>query len=157
MFSASGYAGIEGKKSINGPVFSHSVTGVTADHLFTIRNKTTYQSKNNRVRLFLKVFSILNDANTSGNTFTIIENASLDATAIAGFTDEDTTNSVVEYTEVGTATGGTEIVSFSVGKDSGDTRDLFESLFQLDPGKTFSVIQTAGNSSNASLSWVEDI
>lgn len=157
--SASGFAGIQGKRKISGPTFSHKKTNsTTTPHVFSIRNKATnvYGGTNtNRVRLYLKIFSISNDGTAASTVYTIEQNATLSAGA---WVDVDTNDSVVEYNDTATIdVAGQELLPFVVAKNQGETENIFDQLIELNPGETFTIRSSNNNDSTISLSWVEDI
>lgn len=157
--SASGFAGIQGKRKITGPTFSHKkANSVTTPHVFSIRNKATnvYGGTNtNRVRLYLKVFSISNDGTSASTVYTIEQNATLTGGV---WTDVDTNDSVVEYNDTATiSVAGTELLPFAIAKNTGKTENIFDQLIELNPGETFTITASNSNDSTISLAWVEDI
>ena len=155
MKSASMMAAIEGKRVVDGATFSHKKTGSTSTpHGFSIRNKSTYAGIANRASLYIKTFTAVNDG-TSTTTYTLEEDAVLSG---GSWVDIDTNDSFIEYNDTATiTTPGTEIIPFSIAKNTGVTENLQDQMIELRPGQTLTIRTSNGNATDFALSWNEDI
>lgn len=143
---------------INSTSNSKSI-GTTETNVFTIRNKVTYQSITNAVRVKPVLVTVQNDANVQGE-FRVLLNTTLGGTP--AFADISTNTSVVEVDTAGTTiTGGKEILAFELARQSSDKQDfnIFgEPGFVLHPGDalTITAVLSAGAAVlSASLVWQE--
>jgi hypothetical protein len=155
--SASAMAALEGRRVFNGPTFLEQETGVTAVHVFSIRNDATNVlggTNTNRHSIFIKDFSVVNDG-TSTTTYSLELNTPITTPT---FTKISTNESIVSKDTAGTlGAAGDLIASFSVAKNTGITENLFNELIELRPGDTLTVRASNTNSTDCSISWVEDI
>jgi hypothetical protein len=155
--SASAMAALEGRRVFNGPTFLEQETGVTAVHVFSIRNDATNVlggTNTNRHSIFIKGFSVVNDG-TSTTTYSLEINSVITTPTWAKVS---TNESIVSKDTAGTlGTAGDLVASFSVAKNTGVTENLFSERIELRPGDTLSVRASNTNSTDCSVSWVEDI
>jgi len=140
----------------NGQVGSQSSV-TTEINVLTIRNKSTYQSVNNRVPVLLDYISVSSDGPKIAS-FLIY----LDATVTgASYTDQSTNTSVIEYsTTGGTISGGSLLIPIEIGKSANSISDLSDLGIIFYPGEqiTVSAIAVGGGAGNAvavGLSWKE--
>jgi hypothetical protein len=155
--SASAMAALEGRRVINGPTFLHEETGVSSTYVFSIRNDATNVlggTNTNRHSLFLKGFSVVNDG-TSTTTYSLEINSTLTTPT---WTKVNTNESIVSFDTAATLGAvGDVIGSASVAKNTGERINLFDELIELRPGDTLTVRASNTNSTDASVTWVEDI
>ena len=157
--SASAMAALEGERKFTGPTFSNNETGVTANHVFSIRNDSSNVLggvNTNRHSIFIKGFSVANDG-TSTSTYTLELNTPI---TTPSFTKVNNLESIVSVDTAGTLGAAGDILgTFSVAKNQSLTEKLFDvnDLIELRPGDTLSVRCSNTNSTDAGLSWIEDI
>lgn len=144
---------------INSTSNSKSGIGTTETNIFTIRNKATYQSIANQVRVRPVLVTVNNEGNV-GAEFRVVLNTALGGTP--AFNDISTNTSVIDVDTAGTTiTGGKEILAFELGRASSDKEsfDIFgEPGFVLHPGETLTISGAfiSGTSTlGASLVWQE--
>jgi hypothetical protein len=152
---------VEGKISYLGPTNSigNTKTGITTTltNILTIRNKSTYQSLNNRTPINALKYSIAVDG-TQTAEFELVKNATLGGTP--SYTDISTSTSVVDYDTSGTTVTGGAVVDFgSLGKeDSVSVSPRIEDFILL-PGETLTLaVNATGGTTTATVGirWVED-
>lgn len=151
---------VEGKEVEAGPQFTAeaSLAAVTTEvAVFTIRSKTTFAGKTNRIRA---LFELVAGANTGTKNVKIrlVRNATLGGTP--SFSDIDTINSIMEIDTSGTTvTGGTRLYPLFLSKDDGDARNLLPFKLYVNPGDTYTVSAesdgVAPSAVDASLLWKE--
>ena len=149
---------VEGTRRFTGPVNSEqgAVTVTTEQSVFTIRNKTTYNNRRNKVRIYLRAMTLTTDANTGTATIRIVSNGTLSPTG--SYTDISP-NSVIEVAPSGSSvSGGRTLGRWSLASRAGATEDLQSLEFEIPPGDTITIAAGATNSNlvSATLSWVED-
>lgn len=143
-----------------GPVNSISNTktnvGTTQTNILTIRNKSTFQSKTNRVRINLEFLTVAADG-TKNVEIQVTKNTTLGGTP--SYTDISTNTSVVEYDTAGTTiSGGQRIFTIELGKTEGRDRDLTGFDVILNPGETLTFSGAAASSTSdisAACAWIE--
>lgn len=128
--------------------FENSKTAVTnvLTNIFTIRNKSIYQTVNNKVPVEAELLSFSSDG-TKAVEISIWENTTLGGTP--SFADIETANSVIEYDTAGTTvTGGERRFVTYLNKVDRDTIDLLKYHYKLHPGEswTFAAKTVSGNS-----------
>ncbi|MFA9381448.1 MAG: hypothetical protein ACERKO_10365, partial [Acetanaerobacterium sp.] len=135
---------------------SATKTGVSTEAaMLTIRNKTTFATKSNRVRLRVDFLSTSVEG-TKPVTFWLIKNATLTG---GTYVDISTSTSVVEYNTGAayTLSSGKTLISFECGKTESLQFELGILNLSLAPGDTLTV--TAASIANTdvavSLSWEE--
>jgi hypothetical protein len=158
MKSASMSGFVEGKNIILGPVnnVTGSTTATAETAVFNLRNKTSYTGKTNRVRAYLRNLSIANDKNQLA-TITIYRNATLGG--VASYSDINGDDSIMEVDTAQTySSGGKNLFSTTVAKDSGGHFDFGEEEFQIVPGDVITVtIDSSGaGTAKSTMSWIED-
>lgn len=158
MKTASMAAFCEGKSIVNGPrrSFGNLKAISTELALFSLQNKSTFQTKTNRISSFIKTLSVGNDINQLA-IIKIYRNTTLGGTP--AFTDINTANSPIQSDVAGTTvTGGDLLYEFVVGKDSG--ADFTFNIPDLDmrPGDIITFTASSGGAGDvsASVSWIED-
>ena len=157
---------VEGKTKhteLQQPHFSSDkveVTTITTEvALFTIRNKSTYASKNNFIDIVLEHMSSAIEAGATNNLgfVKLVKNATLGGSP--SYSDIDAINSVVEIDTSGTTvTGGTTLIGSSLaGKNDKDSESLTDYDFILSPGETITFAGSSANSAtiHADLLWKE--
>jgi len=148
----------EGKGSERGVRFAVDVakTGIsTEQNVLTIRNRSTFLGKVNRVPVFLDFLSTDNVGNKN-----IIIRAKFNATlgGTPSYTNVNTNLSVVGYDTAGTTvTGGILGVVIYMAKNLPDRISLREFKLKLYPGNsvTLSAESASANNVNLALSWEE--
>lgn len=167
VFSGSMSFFVEGKSKyteLQQPQFSSgkkqkTSVSTTEVALFTIRNKTTYNSLTNYIDIFLENAQTSIEASSANNLgqVRLVKNATLGGTP--SYSDINTTDSVVEIDVAGTTvTGGKEIIFTPLaGKNDRATIDLTPYEIILGPGDTLTAAALSANSStiNAGLLWKE--
>lgn len=157
---------VEGKTKliqIQQPQFStgkqQKTTVTTEVALFTIKNKTTYASKDNFISTYLEFISASVEASTANNLATIrlVKNATLGGSP--SYTDINTSDSTVSIDTAGTTvTGGKELMDIPLaGKNDKLLLDLTPYDMLLEDGDTLTVSVTSSNSStfDGSMLWKE--
>ena len=150
---------VEGKTVITGPKnsISNTKSGITTElNVLTIRNKSTFASKTNRVIVKLNVAGIATDG-TKNAVIRLVKNATLGGTP--SYTDISTNTSIVDYDVAGTTvTGGKDLFTFVFAKVDSKDVPLKEYDIEMNPGDTLTVSATSSSSTEvtASFNWVED-
>lgn len=123
--------------------------------MLTIRNKATYQTKTNRVRIKLDFLSVSADGAKTVEV-KLIRNATLGGTS--SWTDIGTNTSVIEYdTSATTVTGGTEVMVYEIGKTDTSYFYIGELDLILSPDNTYTISAQSTSTTDLaiSLSWKE--
>lgn len=149
---------IEGRNDANGIPHSHSNAktgiGVVETNLVTIRNKLIYQGAINRISVIPTFLSVSVD-NVNDARVTLIRQGNV-AGAVA-WVDHGTNESVAEIDVAGgVVTGGTEVFSTLVPKNSADQIALKQFNIELHPGESLVVSATSGGGNgafSAILNW----
>lgn len=154
--TASLYGAIEWKEEELGEDNAAKWTGASGTNvnLLTIRNKSTFQSKTNRVRLKLALLSIANDGNQIVS-FDIYKNQTITSPT---YTDRDTNTSVVEFDTAWTiwAIDWIFLTSAQIAKDGSDKFFLQDLDIKVNPGETITIVSNwPSTASTASLTWKE--
>jgi len=154
--SMSGF--VEGKNIILGPTnnTAGSTTATSETAIFNLRNKTTYVGVTNRVRAYLRNLSLANDKNQLA-TITIYRNATL--SGVASWSDINGDDSVMEVDTVQNyVSGGNNLFSTTVSKDSGGHFDFGTEEFAIRPGDIITVTINGSGAGTAAgiLAWQED-
>lgn len=152
---------IEGKDENLGieNCITNTKTGVgTSDtSIITIRNKSIFASKTNRVEVSLSIASVAVDGSKPA-IFKLIKNGTIGGAP--SYTDIDTNTSVIDYDVAGTTvTGGVLIEALAVGKTSDKFINLRDLLLYLEPSDTLSVCVAASSTTTdatCSISWKEE-
>jgi len=151
---------VEGVPTFNGPKFSVDNNKTLGTNvlvpLITIRNKSTFASKTNRISIYIRNLSASTDSRTA--VCTVFKNPTLNS---AVYTDINTNNSCVEYnTAATTISGGSAIWTFCLGNSTGMNQLFNNYEISLEPGETLSWaarIPTAANTVVCTaFNWVED-
>jgi hypothetical protein len=158
MKSASMSGFVEGKNIILGPTNNTggSTTATSETAIFNLRNKTTYVGVTNRVRAYLRNLSLANDKNQLA-TITVYRNATL--SGVASWSDINGDDSVMEVDTVQTyVSGGNNLFSTTVSKDSGGHFDFGTEEFAIRPGDVITVTINGSGAGTAAgtLAWQED-
>ena len=149
----------QGVSVVTGPINAfQNIKGssASAENIFTLKNKTTYQSKTNKVNSILKSISITNDSNAVA-VFSIVENTTLGGTT--AFTDISANASTIEVDTAGTTlTDGRLLWTGSASKDAGNTIDITALKIVLRPGNDYTFSASGGTTGTLSMSlvWQED-
>ncbi len=157
---------VEGKTSfieLHQPQNSSGIkekTAVTTEvAIFTIRNKTSYQSKTNFIDILLENVGTSIEASSANNlgSFRLVRDATLGGTP--SFSDINTANSVVEIDTAGTTvTGGKEILSGPLaGKNDSATENLLPYKLIVNPGETITLAGISAQSATmqGTMLWKE--
>ena len=141
---------------VNTHTSSNASSSSTEQPLFSIRNRTTYNSVQNRVRASLEQLSTANDVNQLA-TFRIYLNCSVSA---GTWVDVNTDNSIIEYNHTASVTfDGKVLYEGSVGKDTGTSFGLDKFNFIIIPGDIITITSILGGNAGvtaATLIWRED-
>ena len=127
--------------------------------LLTVRNKSMYQSVQNRVRIAPDFVSV-NHAGSSGQDATIRLMLGCTLTPASVWVDTNTANSVTDVDKTSTAcANGVEIFSFTAEGSTTTQVPMREYLLRIHPGQTLSVTAQSASgtpSVNAALSWRDE-
>lgn len=127
--------------------------------IFTIRNKSTYQSKTNYIDLVLEFVSAAIEASSANNIggIRLVRDASLGGAP--SFSDISTSNSVVEIDTSGTTvTGGRELFNVALaGKNDREAINVSAYDIIIAPGETLTLAGSSANSAtvDGSILWKE--
>lgn len=150
---------IEGMENNVGEVrnaIDNTKTGVTTEtNIITIRNKTTYQSENNRVIINPDLLTMAVDG-TKNSVLRVWLNATLGGSP--SYTDISTNTSVVEYDTAGTTVSGGKLVgSFAVSKAGSLVQEFRDFNLLLNPGSTITITaeSSASTDATAAIAWAE--
>ena len=145
------------------PQFSsgeQELTGVTTEEaVLTIRNKTSYSSKDNFIDILIENVTGSIEASSANNLgkIRLVRNATLGGTP--SYSDIDSTDSVVDMDTSGTTvTGGKEILSSPfAGKNDRFGLNTINYDIILAPGETLTVAASSSNNAtvDASMLWKE--
>jgi len=132
--------------------------GATENAIFTIRNRSTFNSKTNYNMIYFENLCISN-SDTKTCIAKIVLNATLGGTP--SYSNYDTATSLVEIDTAGTTrTGGSVIFTYVLSGGSSIYIDLSHYNIKIGPSKTFTISAqvTSGGTANvyASLNWIED-
>ncbi len=151
----------EGPVDVSGARFSvgnRKTTITTETNIFTLLNKTTFQSKTNRGRLHLDSVGTA-ISGTQDSQYRLVLNATLGGTP--SFTDISTNESIAAFDVAGTTvTGGREIRR---GPSTGNfqlSEDVSTLEIRLNPGDTLTFAGSsfgAAVAPNLSASWREEL
>jgi hypothetical protein len=135
-------------------------TGVTTEvAIVTIRNKTTYATKDNFIDIFLHGVSVSVEASAANNlaNLRLIKNATLGGTP--SWTSINATNSVIEFDVAGTTvTGGKDLYPIPLaGKNDKEIQDVSLYRIILGPGESLTIAGSSENSAalRAGFIWHE--
>ena len=134
-------------------------TVTTEVAIFTIRNKSTYQSKTNYVDLMLENFTGSIEAASANNLgdVRLVKDATLGGSP--SYADINTSDSVVDIDVAGTTvTGGKTLITIPLaGKNDRAFENLVDYKILIGPGETVTLAGTSGNSAtiNGALLWKE--
>ena len=160
--SASMMGAIEGKDLeegiLNNITAEDTGTGTSETPMFSIHNHTIYQSKINRVRVELTVFSASIDSVTANKPSTIRVRLNPTLTG-ASFSAVDADTSVVRTDTAATAvSGGNVVFSEIITEGASPIIDFTKIIEKLNPGDTVTVSleSSSGNvDSVISMNWLE--
>jgi hypothetical protein len=133
--------------------FELTAAANVVNYVGTIRNKSTHQTKDNKVRTEISFFGAATDGNKN-QKFNLVKNASLTGPS---YTDIDTDNSVTDYDISATISGGSNEMTFPMQKIDTISFNMEEQHLHLLPGETLSITTRGSAASNvvASLRWKE--
>lgn len=120
--------------------FSHTELDVSIvsppsnTNVFTVRNKSTYQTKLNHIAAELGVVSFVSSLNKTVSVYGTL-NATLSGNG--AFADIDTLNSVLEVSSGGTVSGGSRGPALVLGPGGDKRLDVRDTGIKLFPGQTF--------------------
>lgn len=136
-------------------------TTVTSEiAIFTIRNKSLYQSKTNFIDILLEDITSAIEANAANNLahITLTRDATLGGTP--SFSDINTSDSVVEIDTAGTTVTGGKVILPSIplaGKNASFKDNVLPFKIIIAPGESLTLSAVSANSAtvNASMLWRE--
>jgi hypothetical protein len=151
---------VEGNPTFNGPKFgidnNKSINTNLYIPILTIRNKTIFNSKTNRISVYMRNLSASSDSRQC--IFALYKNSILTG---AVYTNINNNNSIVEYDTTASAlTGGTLMFSFCIGPGAALNQvfNLYE--ISIEPGETLTMSARVPSAqptvSACALNWVED-
>lgn len=156
--SGSGSCSIEGKVVKGGPPYfattalAKSIESGEKGYFFSIKNKTVFHSKFNKISAFIRNMNFINDDNGSAIIYVYL-NPTLTG---ASFTPIDSSYSVIDVdTSATIVANGILMAAFGVSKNSGvsESGDNFE----LPPGSTLTFFSNNTGLQTAIINWFEDI
>ena len=134
----------------------NSKAGITTEtNILTIKNKPTYQSVTNQVRINADLLTMVSDG-TKNVTVKVYLDTTLGGTP--SYTDISTNTSVVSYDTAGTTiTGGTLLGVFHLAKNAQSVVDLSNFHFVMHPGQilTFAAESSASTEVDIAIAWQE--
>lgn len=134
---------------------SNTKAVTTEANVLTIRNKSTFASVTNKIRVQPDFLEISSEGNQAA-TINVYYNTTLGGSP--SYTDISTNTSVVDYDTAGTTvTGGTLVATFQLAKSDSNTVLFKDYNFIMAPGDTvtFAALSGASNSVAVGISWVE--
>ena len=162
VLKAASLAGfVEGKRELTGPIraFSNAKNPATSEHTFSIRNKTTFKGKNNKVRIYIQLINASTRAvGGSGDpvSLSIIKNPTFGSVLTWVNVNAD---SVVESSVTNsTVTGGEVILNLSLASsDSTNFSSPDKFIYEIAPSDVVTFKATGTNPGfSAGITWVED-
>lgn len=137
---------------------SDTATSGTNVHLITVRVRSSYNSKTNWLKAFLKEITAAVDG-TKNVRLSVSINSTIASTSYSNY---DTSNSILESSTAGTVSAlGQELFVMEMSKAGQGTQafQVSESVFEIDPGDTLTVAYTtsANTDINVDLILLEDI
>jgi len=157
--SISGF--VEGKRELIGPVrsFTNSKNPNTSEHTFSIRNKSTFKGKNNKVRIYIQFFNASSRAvGASGDpvALSILKNPTFGS--VLTWSDINTDSVVEQSTTDSTVSGGETILTLGLASSDSTSFSVPDKfLYEIEPGTIVTFKATGNNSGfSAGLTWVED-
>lgn len=157
---------IEGRTKLfelHQPQFSsllrEKTTVTTEVAIFTIRNKSTYQSKTNFIDALMELVSTSIEASSANNLgdVRLVKDATLGGSP--SYADINTSDSIMEIDTAGTTvTGGKELFNVPLaGKNDREATNLIPYDIIIAPGETLTVAGLSANSAtiDASILWKE--
>lgn len=153
--SAAGF--VEGKVESLGPLNTtgNTKTISTTTSILTIRNKSNYQNRPNRVECLIKNIAVSSEGNKTVKV-EVIEDTTLGGSPV--FNNINTDTSVCEFDIAGTTvTGGKKILTVQLAKSDGKEFTVTDGLI-IRPGKalTFAATSQATNEVDVAVTWIED-
>lgn len=150
-----------GIPSFNGPKFSvefnKTISVATYVPILSIRNNITYNSKTNRISLYIRNITCSSDSKSV--IYTLYHNATL---TNSNFANSISANSMVNYDTAATAiSGGTSIYTIvcGIGSSINQNFDLYQ--ISIEPGEILTIAARVpaelANICICGLSWVEDV
>lgn len=138
--------------------FNSSLTGLTVDPttILIIRNRILFNSKTNVMVAYLKLMSVGVDS-TKLSIIRVKKDATIGG---ASFTNYNTNNSILEYSTVGTITGGTTLFNLNLNKtDSQYLTFKSSDNFFIAPGEniSFELTPAASTDINLDVEFLEDL
>lgn len=150
---------IELHQPINSSGLKEKTSVTTEVAIFTIRNKSTYQSKTNFIDISILLAAASIEASSANNlgSARLVQNATLGGTP--SYADINTANSVVDIDVAGTTvSGGKELSTVPLaGKNDRSSMDISNFHFILPPGDTLTLAGISANSATIDglLLWRE--
>lgn len=123
--------------------------------ILTIRNKSTFNSVNNKTLVKVQILDIATEGNKSV-TFKVYLNGTISG---ASYTDINTINSVIDYDISGTSISGGRLIYTFFMKNS-DSRHINVSNYMpyINPGELITITAKTSNKTNensVAMSWIE--
>ncbi len=150
----------EGMPTWNGPKFgidnNKTLTLNTFVPVLSIRNRSTFNSKTNRISVYMRNLTVSTDSRVV--VANVYKNATLTG---AVYTNVDTNNSVVEYDTSATArSGGVVMFTFCLGNSTGMNQMFSTYELPMEPGDVYTIaarVPATGNTTcSCAFNWVED-
>lgn len=157
--SISGF--VEGKRELTGPIraFSNAKNPATSEHTFSIRNKSTFKGKNNKVRIYIQLINASSRAvGGSGDpvSLSIIKNPTFGS--VLTWVDVNTDSVVETSITDSTVTNGETILNLSLASsDSTNFSPPDKFIYEIAPNDIVTFKATGTNPGfSAGITWVED-
>ena len=150
----------EGLPTFNGPKFgvdnNKNLNTNTFVPVLTIKNKTTFNSKTNRISCYMRNLTVSTDARLA--VAVIFRNATLTG---ASYANVNTNNSVMEFDTAATViSGGISMFTFCLGNSTGMNQMFSLYELPLEVGDTYTIAAripaAAGTNFACAFNWVED-
>lgn len=136
---------------------ANSKTGITTETaILTIKNKTTFASKTNKVHTSLHCLSVATEG-TKPIKLRFVKNATLGGTP--SYTDVDTDTSIMQCDTAGTTvTGGTTSLNLLMAKSDTLATHLKDLNLYLNPGDTMTIAASSAEAAEVhlNLNWIEE-
>jgi len=162
VLKAASLAGfVEGKRELTGPIrsFSNAKNPATSEHTFSIRNKSTFKGKNNKVRIYIQLINASSRAvGGSGDpvSLSIIKNPTFGS--VLTWVDINNDSVVESSVTNSTVTGGETILNLSLASsDSTNFSSPDKFIYEIAPNDIVTFKATGTNPGfSAGITWVED-
>lgn len=128
-----------------------TISAGAATHIATFQNKTTFQSKVNKIAAEAVFFGGATDG-TKSVEFLFYKNATLSG---GSYSDIDTNNSIMAYSTTGTVSGGTFEFDVAMAKVESKALDMGAGHIHMEllPGETMSIVGLSPGASDVVITF----